>query len=246
MADICTIGSLSLLDILPENLLADEQVYAAAKSLDDELQRVTASCVEVLHLPRLDELPEAVIDLLAWQWHVDFYEPDADIEVKRQLVRESIAWHRIKGTKGAVEGMIRTIFQGGVVTEWFNYGGEPYHFRVDLLSAPKMTPENTERLLYVVNASKNVRSVLDELTYQRDMQDVIHYGAAPSLHMTYEIRPAEIADAQADAQHYLGGALSTHSFYEIYPTVVQGTQTAAQHYLGGIGNTYTTYEVTET
>ena len=246
MSDIRTIDSLSLLDILPENLLADKQVYAAAKSLDDELQRVTASCVEVLHLPRLDELPEAVIDLLAWQWHVDFYESDADIRIKRQLVRESIAWHRIKGTKSAVEGMIRTIFQGGVVTEWFDYGGESYHFRVDLLSAPRMTPENTERLLYVVNASKNVRSVLDELTYRRDMQGSIHYGAAPSLHMTYEIRPAEIADTQADAQHYLGGALSTHSAYEVYPTVVQDTQTAAQHYLGGIGNTYTTYEVTET
>ena len=58
--------------------------------------------------------------------------------------------------------------------------------------------------------------------------------------------PAEIADPQADAQHYLGGALSRHSAYEVYPTVVQDTQTAAQHYLGGIGNTYTTYEVTET
>ena len=246
MSDIRTIASLSLLDILPENLLADKQVYAAAKSLDDELQRVTASCVEVLHLPRLDELPEAVIDLLAWQWHVDFYESDADIRVKRQLVRESIAWHRVKGTKSAVEGMIRTIFQGGIITEWFDYGGEPYHFCVDLLSAPRMTPENTERLLYVVNASKNVRSVLDELTYQRDMQDVIYYDAAPSIHMTYEIRPMEITDAQAEAQHYLGGALSTHSAYEVYPTVVQDTQTAAQHYLGGIGNTYTTYEVTET
>lgn len=246
MADICTIGSLSLLDILPENLLADKQVYAAAKSLDDELQRVTASCVEVLHLPRLDELPEAVIDLLAWQWHVDFYEPDADIRVKRQLVRESIAWHRIKGTKSAVEGMIRTIFQGGVVTEWFDYGGEPYHFRVDLLSAPKMTPENTERLLYVVNASKNVRSVLDELTYRRDMQDSIHYGAAPSIHMTYEVRPMEITDARTNAQRYLGGALSTHSVYDVYPTVVQDAQTVGRRYLGGIGNIHTTYEVTHT
>ena len=246
MADIRTIGSLSLLDILPENLLADKQVYAAAKSLDDELQRVTASCVEVLHLPRLDELPEAVIDLLAWQWHVDFYEPDADIKVKRQLVRESIAWHRIKGTKSAVEGMIRTIFQGGIITEWFDYGGEPYHFRVDLLSAPKMTPENTERLLYVVNASKNVRSVLDELTYQRDIQDVIHYGAAPSLHMTYEIRPAEIADTQAEAQHYLGGASSMHTCYEVYPAVVQDAQTNVRHYLGGINNIHTAYKVTQT
>jgi len=69
------IQSVSLLDILPGNLLEDAQVYAAAKSLDDELQRVTMACREVLHLPRLDELPEAVLDLLAWQWHVDFTSP---------------------------------------------------------------------------------------------------------------------------------------------------------------------------
>ena len=81
----------SLLDILPQNLLRDEQIKAAAQALDAELQKITAATKEALLLPRLDELPEAVIDLLAWQWHVDFYEPNMSLETKRQLVRESIA-----------------------------------------------------------------------------------------------------------------------------------------------------------
>ena len=89
--------SLSLLDILPANLLEDKKVAAAAQALDAELQAVTKATVETMHLPRLDVLPEAVVDLLAWQWHVDFYEPiGMDIETKRKLVKESIAWHRIK------------------------------------------------------------------------------------------------------------------------------------------------------
>ena len=246
MADIQIIDHLSLLDILPENLLADEKVYAAAKAVDDELQRLIASCVEVLHLPRLDELPEEVIDLLAWEWHVDFYEPSADIATKRQLVRESIAWHRIKGTKAAVEKMAQTVFKGGVVTEWFEYGGEPYHFRIDVLNAPNMTEESRERLLAVVNASKNTRSWLDELRFRREAQNDMYYAGAPSIHTTYEIRPAEITDATAEARQYIGAAVSTHTAYEVYPDIVRDTATESSIYTGGIGSIYKSIEVTQT
>ena len=246
MADIQTIDHLSLLDILPENLLADEMVYAAAKAVDDELQQLIASCIEVLHLPRLDELPEEVVDLLAWEWHVDFYEPSADIATKRQLVRESIAWHRIKGTKAAVEKMAQTVFKGGVVTEWFEYGGEPYHFRIDLLTAPNITQDDTARLLAVVNAAKNVRSVLDELRFRREAQNDIYYAAAPSIHTTYEIRPAEISDAQTEARCCIAAAPSVHSTYEIHPDVVRDMTADGRIYAGGIGSIYKSIEVTQT
>ena len=236
----------SLLDILPPNLLRDKQIKAAAQALDAELQKITEATKEALLLPRLDELPEAVIDLLAWQWHVDFYEPSMSLETKRQLVRESIAWHRLKGTKAAVEKMVQAVFRGGVVTEWFEYGGEPYHFRVDILSAPQITAENTARLLNVIEASKNIRSWLDEITYRRDLQDSIHYAAAPTLHATYEIRPAEITDATAEARQYIGAAVSAHTTYEVYPGIVQDAAIDSTLYVGGIGSIYKSIEVSQT
>lgn len=236
----------SLLDILPQNLLEDQQIKAAAQALDAELQKITEATKGALLLPRLDELPEAVIDRLAWQWHVDFYEPSMSLEMKRQLVRESIAWHRLKGTKAAVEKMVQAVFRGGVVTEWFEYGGEPYHFRVDLLSAPQITAENTARLLNVINASKNIRSWLDEITYRRDLQDSIHYAAAPTLHATYEIRPAEITDATAEARQYIGAAVSTHTVYEVCPDIVRDAAIGSTLYADGIGSIYKSIEVTQT
>ena len=238
--------SVSLIDILPPNLLADKQIYAAARALDDELQKITAATRNALLLPRLDELSEEVIDLLAWQWHVDFYEPSMSIETKRQLVRESIAWHRIKGTKAAVEKMAQTVFKGGVVTEWFEYGGEPYHFRIDVLNAPNMTEENRGRLLAVVNASKNTRSWLDELRFRREAQNDMYYAAAPSIHTTYEIRPAEITDATAEARRYVGAAVSTHTAYEVYPDTVRDAAIGSTLYAGGVGNIYKVLEVTQT
>lgn len=238
--------SVSLLDILPPNLLADKQLYAAARALDDELQKITAATRNALLLPRLDELSEEVIDLLAWQWHVDFYEPSMSIETKRRLVRESIAWHRIKGTKAAVEKMAQTVFKGGVVTEWFEYGGEPYHFRIDVLNAPNMTEESRGRLLAVVNASKNTRSWLDELRFRREAQNDMYYAGAPSIHTTYEIRPAEITDDTAEARQYIGAAVSTHAAYEVYPETVRDAAIGSTLYASGIGSIYKSIEVTQT
>ena len=235
----------SLLDILPQNLLRDEQIKAAAQALDAELQKITAATKEALLLPRLDELPEAVIDLLAWQWHVDFYEPNMSLKTKRQLVRESIAWHRLKGTKAAVEKMVQAVFRGGVVTEWFEYGGEPYHFRVDILSAPQITAENTTRLLNVINASKNIRSWLDEITYRRDMQDSIHYTAAATLHTTYEINPIAARDADTTANLRAGGLPSVCTEYEVYPMSVQDTALSPHVVIGGTMAIHQVHEVTE-
>lgn len=92
-----------LLDILPPNLASDPIISIAAKAIDAELTAVTQLSRTVLILARIDELPEDVIDLLAKQFKVDFYDANTPVERKRELVRTSIAWHRIKGTPDAVQ-----------------------------------------------------------------------------------------------------------------------------------------------
>lgn len=156
--------SLSLLDILPDSILADKKVAAAAQALDAELQAVTQAAAETMHIPRIDILPEAVIDLLAWQWHVDFYEPlGMDIETKRKLVKESIAWHRLKGTPAGVEKVLSAAFGKSEVEEWFEYGGEPYHFRIKV-SGFNHTKKNTKDIIRAVERTKNTRSRLEDIT----------------------------------------------------------------------------------
>ena len=197
--------SVSLLDILPPNLLEDAQIYAAAKSLDDELQRVTTACREVLHLPRLDELPEAVLDLLAWQWHVDFYEPlGLDIATKRRLVKESIAWHRTKGTPAAVEKMIKATWGSASIEEWFEYGGSPGYFRVDIATEETIREEDIPIVAKAVETNKNVRSLLDAVNFQRGNSGKFFFGQVLSQEGYYEIIPQAIRNTQAAAMIYIG------------------------------------------
>lgn len=163
--------SLSLMDILPDSILSDPQMSAAAQALDAELQNVTKATVETLHLPRLDELPEKVVDLLAWQWHVDYYEPlGMSIETKRRLVKESVAWHRMKGTPAAVEAVVSAAFDTSQVKEWYEYGGKPYYFKV--VTEDVTTDKATlDRMRQAIETVKNVRSWLEKIEFLLHLSD---------------------------------------------------------------------------
>lgn len=152
----------TLLDVLPESILQDPKLYASAQALSAQLQAVTAATREVLHIPRLDELHGAVLDFIAEQLHIDFFEPLYLTEdEKRNLIRESIAWHRIKGTPAAVEQIAHNAFRDAEIVEWFDYeGGQPYHFKIRSHGF-KETPDGWDTFTRMINVAKNVRSWID-------------------------------------------------------------------------------------
>lgn len=178
---MANIRDISLVELLPPNLAQDPKVKAAAEALDAELKVVTQAVDQCLIISRIDGLPEDVLDLLAWQFHVDFYEPDLPIEQKRELIKKSIVFHKRKGTPKAVEDLVIAIFGDGQVKEWFEYGGQPYHFKV-LTNNGSATTTDVQRFTRAVESVKNARSVLEavEITLTDDMElylaGVVHVG----------------------------------------------------------------------
>ena len=160
------IYNVSLLDIMPQSLLSDPFVAAMAKSMDPELQGISAEIIKCILLPRIGDLPEEVVDLLAWQFHVDFYEPSLDINKKRSLVRNSITWHRKKGTPAVVESLATEVFGSGEVLEWWEYGGNPYHFKI-LTTEDFGEMARFKRALYTV---KNLRSRLEAIVFRVNLE----------------------------------------------------------------------------
>lgn len=149
--------------LLPDSIKNDPKLFASAVALDRQILAVFRDVEQVLHIPRLDKLSGTILDLLAWQFHVDFYEPlYLPDERKRNLIRRSISWHKRKGTVSAVEDLAAATFQGATVEEWFDYGGEPYHFR--LIAKSFANNEEDFRIFKrMINVAKNVRSHLDSV-----------------------------------------------------------------------------------
>lgn len=179
--------NLQLTQLLPASIAADTTVKNISLSVETILQTVAGQTAAVLLLPHLDELPEAIIDELAWQYHVDAYSADFAIDVKRQLIRQSIDWHHKKGTPAAVTDMLSTIYASAQLEEFWEYGGEPYHFRVTVGEDRTDSAQTIDDAIMVIKLSKNVRSWLDGIKFRRNITGTIYLGAAMSKNKKVEL-----------------------------------------------------------
>lgn len=197
----------SLQQILPSSIASDKTVQDIAKAISAKLQLINRQTELILLLPRLDELLEALIDELAWQYHVDFYDYQADIEKKRALVRNAIAWHRYKGTPAAVEEVCTAVFRTARVFEWFQYDGEPYHFQVRLIEEGVPDEKVIDNLERAIQVTKNTRSWLDGLSFYRELMATIYMAKAMWVHKSVHIHPSEFTIPDIYANIYVGNAV---------------------------------------
>ena len=151
----------SIRDDLPESLARDN-IKDLAEVVDKALHQYNIIIPRVLIYPVIDTLSEDMVDALAVQLHCDFYDYALPLERKREIVKQSIAWHRIKGTPAAVEELVTAVFGKAEVAEWYQYGGEPYTFRLFIEGKNAFDGKrNMKQLMAAVEMSKNKRSHLD-------------------------------------------------------------------------------------
>jgi P2-related tail formation protein len=101
----------------------DAQVQSASEAFDNQMWEIIDETGQVIMIPSIMSLTdETLIDILAWQFHVDFYDKTRDIEFRKKLVQMSIVWHITKGTVALVEEVINTYWPGSAyLQEWFEY-----------------------------------------------------------------------------------------------------------------------------
>lgn len=156
-----------MMDSFPLALQKDPKMVALAHSIANVLeQRLDEINLGQIYT-RIDQLPEDLLDILAKDFAVDWYDHDYDLAAKRRTIKSAPYIHRHRGTAGAVLRGIRAIYPGSRLEEWWQYGGEPYHFRVMLdMSGSDASYVSTERVLWAVGYYKSLRSHNDGVYYQ--------------------------------------------------------------------------------
>ncbi len=117
------VDQVDLVSNLPEWMGEDPTIIALSFAMDRQYKEVIEAIPECIIIPVIQELTNSdLIDHLAYQFHVDFYDPTDTIERRRELVHNSIVWHRKKGTLGLVQEVLDYWYPGGAtVEEWFHY-----------------------------------------------------------------------------------------------------------------------------
>lgn len=173
-----------LLKLLPYSLRQDPVLVAIAEAVEIQLNQAYQEAEDIYNLVDIDKMPEALLDLLAYEKHVDFYEVGLPVEQKRELVKASIKWHRKKGTRGAIEDVVSIIYKNAQVFEWFEYGGEEYRFKIEV-EEPFIANEDMKRLKRMVEATKNKRSWLEYVAVKMQQTQYIELEAATSYYPVY-------------------------------------------------------------
>ena len=154
---------MKLTEIIPQSIAQDKKLYAIADALNNALEYIHDNKEVVLLLPNLDKLPSDVLDHIATAWHCDEYSKDLPVDVKRSLIRDSLSWHKIKGSPAAVMKILEIFMVAPYIQEWFEYDGQPYFFKIFAQSMRDIGDGDLSfwRMLF---DAKNVRSWLEMIT----------------------------------------------------------------------------------
>ena len=119
---------------------------------------------------------DAQLDEMAWEFNIDWWDSSFSLETKRSVIRTCYRVHEKRGTKWAVEELITSAFGMGKVTEWFEYGGQPYWFKIQ--TSATLTKDGMLYFLNMIDKVKNARSHVEMIEVTRTIQQPLHGGTA--------------------------------------------------------------------
>jgi phage tail P2-like protein len=126
----------TLLDFLPESLATETDVVAISKALDPEIRAVASAIVEAVIWPNIANLPEPVLDELAWS--IRFQElalwDTATLAGKREILTGIFAARKKFGSRYSVRRIFDLIQVTGAVIEWWQDSpvAAPHTYRIEV------------------------------------------------------------------------------------------------------------------
>ena len=158
-------------------------IYDLSSITFDELfSRFQDLDVNCLLTTLFDEVDESALIHLAEQFHITGNEGWLNCQTekeRRELLKNSLKLHKFRGTKYALVRVLNILGLNGIVNEWFEYGGKPYHFKISIEMNNRAFDFDTENsLLELINANKNVRSKLESLTVELISKTIQKYTTA--------------------------------------------------------------------
>lgn len=170
------VGQTPFYELLPDSIRDDATITASAASLDPSRRSLVLGIPNVLLWARLDPAPgylspplqrlvdlggglkpltEAELELLAYQLHVDFRETATTREQLAAMVRDSIPWHRIKGTPASLKAALALFGHTSIIIEEDGTGD---YWATYQLGLPQIaTPEEVRRIVTICNEMAPVR-----------------------------------------------------------------------------------------
>ncbi|EJX3167986.1 phage tail protein I [Salmonella enterica] len=205
--------------LLPPPLASDKRFSVLANIAAERFAQIdlTALLVYLVDIVDASALPS-----LAGQLHVQGLEGwlfAANEQEKRELIKQAIELHKYKGTPWAVRRVLEILSLPGTISEWFEYGGKAYFFKVEIKLINQGMDENLfNNLVDLIHEYKNVRSKLEALIVWIINQSAIPViGSALYGGEITTVLPFQVLEVQQTKPFYFGTGQWSLEITSIYP-----------------------------
>lgn len=182
-------------DLLPPNATPQERALSDSAARIDEVDFKT----NTMWNPQT--CPANLLPWLAWAFSVDEWNDNWSEQQKRDVIAASFEIHQTKGTIGSVKRAISSLGYSISVSEWFDYGGDPYTFRIDVgINDEDITAQTVIQLQKVVDSAKNARSHLQTVSLNTAVEGTVYAAAGQVNGLVYRVYPqgTELTEQQID------------------------------------------------
>ena len=159
-----------LTSVLPDYIKSDVDVQSISYAFRKGMSKMLTNAQYARMCGDIDTLPEALLDLMAIELQSQYYDESMDVKIKREIIKNTLAWYTKGGTVSTVAEMVQAVFGEGKVVEWFDFGGVPGTFFVE--TSAELSPNGLNEFQGVIEKVKNSRSHLINVKITRKIEQV--------------------------------------------------------------------------
>lgn len=142
------------------------EIIAISYALQMQVRRIVAAAEKTKCYSDIDQLDEKTLDYFAVEMRTMYYDQSLPIETKRAIIKNTLNWYTKGGTTAAVKELLSVVFDESDLEEWFDYEGDPFHFRAVLPVSQGEAVSDMNLFRELIQKIKNVRSHVDELVLE--------------------------------------------------------------------------------
>ena len=197
-------------DIMPEKLASQVETKAFAYAVGRQIEKLCAYSDAARTYAAIATMPEWLLDYMAVELRTPSYDENYSLKTKRALIQGSLLFYTQMGTPAAVNRIIETIFETGYIEEWYEYDGDPHHFRAYVGDGGEVGPGDLEEFRRVLSSVKRLSSWLDDIITITAMDpDMVTFTGTMGKGYTSTPLPEAAVDYHLEDMIRAGGTFGT-------------------------------------
>lgn len=174
-----------------------------------QMQLKTLAYADKLRIyTHLDDVSEEVLDVLAVQFKVDWYDQSWPLETKRRVIKTALEVRRFYGTDWATETALSSIYPGSKIIEWYDYGGTPGHFIVECNVSDSRKQPSIAEIKRITNIYKRMTAHLERIYFTVAEENAAVAYTAGTVQLGYGLTMRQDGNIQeATNSLYVGGVI---------------------------------------